>query len=351
MAANLPPVPDLTQVPADQQVAALMQYMVQVHAYLAALPTQAPAPPTQNITVQPQARPPKVSDPEYYHGSRVKYDTFLAQCALKFGSDPATYGDAQSKITYAASFLREAAFRVVQPHIQAAGTTTFADWAAFTATLAHAFEDPDKKMSADRELRKLKQGNKTASAYHAEFIQWATVLELDEWTKITRFRDGLSREVKNLLATQPNPPATFNEYVNLVIRLDNNHRALKQETESQSPSQSNPSKGSGSSKSPVKPQGSPAPKTTSTGTHPGPMDTSAGGTRFKKLDDKEKKRRQDNNLCRYCGDSGHWATNCPKKQQKSVVTASATATPAPTAAATPSQASTLYSVAASQPKN
>ncbi len=24
----------------------------------------------------------------------------------------------------------------------------------------------------------------------------------------------------------------------------------------------------------------------------------------------------DNNLCMYCGQSGHWATNCPHKRQK-----------------------------------
>lgn len=349
MAGQLPPIPDLTQIPPDQQVTALLQYLVQQRQFMAAqAAAPAPAPQPQNITVQQPARPPKVSDPEDYHGSRVKYEAFLKQCALKFGSDVATYGNDQAKIVYAASRLRGAAFEVVKSHINDNGTTTFTNWAAFTSALANAFEDPDKKMSADRELRKLKQGNKTASAYHAEYLQWATVLDLDEWTKIIRFRDGLNREVKNLLATQPNPPAVFDEYVRLVIKLDNNHRALKQETESPSPPQPNPSKGSGSSKPPVKPQGPSTPKTTSTGTQPGPMDTSAGGTRFKKLDDKEKKRRRDNNLCIYCGGPDHFAANCPKKPQKSASAASST--PAP-AAKTPPQASTLYSVAASQPKN
>ena len=35
---------------------------------------------------------------------------------------------------------------------------------------------------------------------------------------------------------------------------------------------------------------------------------------FKKLTDEEKQRRKTNNLCLYCGDSGHRRDSCPKRK-------------------------------------
>ena len=57
---------------------------------------------------------------------------------------------------------------------------------------------------------------------------------------------------------------------------------------------------------------------TSTGTAPGPMDLTTAGRSRKRgpIDNEEKKRRRDNSLCMYCGQPGHWATNCPHKRQK-----------------------------------
>ena len=42
--------------------------------------------------------------------------------------------------------------------------------------------------------------------------------------------------------------------------------------------------------------------------------------------DQEKKRRRDNNLCLYCGSSGHWASQCPHKQCRAKPSAAATIT-------------------------
>src|SRR4051794_24052683 len=58
-----------------------------------------------------------------------------------------------------------------------------------------------------------------------------------------------------------------------------------------------------------------------------------GGTRFKKLSDTEKERRQANNLCLYCGEPNHRAQDCPKRVTGSRSAYSAhvaTASPLPT---------------------
>ena len=39
-------------------------------------------------------------------------------------------------------------------------------------------------------------------------------------------------------------------------------------------------------------------------------------TRFKPLTEQEKKQRHEENLCLYCGQLGHRASNCPLKRQR-----------------------------------
>ena len=43
-------------------------------------------------------------------------------------------------------------------------------------------------------------------------------------------------------------------------------------------------------------------------------------TRFKPLTEQEKKQRREKNLCLYCGQPGHRASNCPLKRQRTIAT-------------------------------
>ena len=52
-------------------------------------------------------------------------------------------------------------------------------------------------------------------------------------------------------------------------------------------------------------------------TGPEPMQIDA--VRTKTLTLEEKKRRMEEGLCLYCGDGGHRAGNCPKKQNRRIV--------------------------------
>ena len=72
------------------------------------------------------------------------------------------------------------------------------------------------------------------------------------------------------------------------------------------------------SQNPVVSSSPSVPASTSSRTAPSRMDLSALNRSRKRgpIDEAEKKRRRDNNLCIYCGQSRHWATNCPYKCQK-----------------------------------
>src|SRR5512133_596721 len=191
----------------------------------------------------------------------------------------------------------------------------FATFAAFVQALKAAFDDPDARATAERRLLALKQNTRDCSAYHAEFVTLATTLELDERTRISFFRRGLSKQVQTALAYQQTPPTTFNEFVQLCITLDNNLRAL---SVLPTPLASNPARPATAAR-----------PTTATGTQSGPMDLSAGRRRGP-LTEAQKNYRRANNLCLYCGKAGHFASVCPEKAKRVPRNASAaSALPAP----------------------
>jgi hypothetical protein len=112
----------------------------------------------------------------------------------------------------------------------------------------------------------------------------------------------VGHEVKDLLVGRDTPD-TFDEYVSLCIRLDNSWREReqdRQDSKGQTPRISTKSDSTSSS-------------STAVGTHSGPMDISAG--RRGPLTKQEKNHRRDNNLCMYCGKSGHFASTFPESNR------------------------------------
>lgn len=288
------------------------------------------------------SRAPKVADPEHYSGDREKFSDFVSQLHLVFNSDPSRYANSNSKLTYAASYLRGAAKRWFTPHLDATtGVCSFANFEAFLAALKAAFDDPDAKVTAERKLRALRQGNDSAATYYSKFMSYAALLDWNEPAKLSYFRLGLKDEIKRLLIGRT-MPTTFETFASEIITLDNDLRSYDQEKKPLGQGSGKPA----GQQHPKAPQSfSPASGTsTSTGTHPGPMDLSAG--RRGKLSPEEKNRRRANNLCLFCGDSGHYASQCPAKTQgkKKISTAKVDPTPSPAPAAGHS-AAVLYASA------
>ena len=300
----------------------LWQYYRSGHEYGMAqrneiLRQQIPRPPrTQN---HEHTQRPKLAPPKTFHGQQSEFTRFLIQFTLIYETDPDRYSTDAAKIAFAASYLDGSAEEWVKLHVDlVTGTTpTFPTWASFTQALKAAFDDPDAYQTAEEKIHKLKQGNRDYTKYYTEFITYATILEWDERTKISFFKRGLNGELQKLLLTNTDPTRIFTEYVSFAIKLDNNLRAHKQRK--YITSRTNDGRFS-----------QPTP-TTATGSHPGPMDLSAtrhlnyqNYQNYQKfisqkrgpIDQNERDRRRDNNLCMYCGNPGHWASTCPLKKNK-----------------------------------
>ena len=154
------------------------------------------------------------------------------------------------------------------------------------------------------------------SFYYVAFVSLATILGLNDWTKISFFKKELHAELKKALSYQITLPTGFEEFVQACIKIDNQIRVNREARDAIPRTQGG--------------QFAPTPSTsTSTGSHSRPMDLSGARYRSQKrgpITDQEKKRCRDNNLCVYCGLSGHWASQCPQERSRGKPSAAAAAT-------------------------
>ena len=140
------------------------------------------------------------------------------------------------------------------------------------------------------------------------------MIVINEQTKISFFKKKLHAELKKALSYQITLLTGFEEFIQACIKIDNQIRANREARDAIPRTQGG--------------QFAPTPST-STGTHSGPMDLSGARYRSQKRErvtEQEKKRRRDNNLCLYCGSSGHWASQCPHKRSRGKPSAAAAAT-------------------------
>ncbi len=261
---------------------------------------------------KPSSATPKSRPPDPFDGTRDKYSTFTLQLSLLFQNDPIRYHSEGVKIRTAASFLTGGALSWFKAyHDEETQEIRFQTYADFVKALKAAYDDPDRRATAEHKLLTLRQNNKDCSTYHAEFSTYANILEYDDRTRISFFRAGANNELQAALAHQLNPPEDFNEYVAMCIQLDNNIRNLCNVR----------------TRPYYNPRGAPpGPVGTSSGTAPGPMDLS------KATGPARSTGRRENNLCLYCRLAGHWAANCPFKKEAHLHSAVVSEPPVPASA-------------------
>lgn len=274
-----------------------------------------------------RTKAPNVADPEFFEGNPDKFQRFKLQLNLKFISDPRTYGSDAAKIVYASSYLHGAAQESMSTVLDNPAYTTTTTYETFMTHLQNSFADPDRIRTADRKIRALRQGKDPVTIYNAKFSEYAALLGWNENAKMSQFRQGLSDEVKYMLMHRERP-TTMDGLLTLAIEVDNAWRSQAAEignpsrffrntvpipgqrgwTDSRPPNRQYPITPS--------PNNPPAPgnrpQSTASGTHPGPMDLSAA----RNITPQMKQYRRANNLCLYCGGTGHFAAACPNKKKR-----------------------------------
>jgi len=276
---------------------------------------------TQNTLSHPLSAPaPKLYEPEDFDSTLAKFSKFMTKLALVLSSDPTQYATDVSKISYATSYFSGSAGDWFEPHLnKATGAIRFTTYEAFVRALKNTCNDPDARATAECKLHNLKQGNKDCSAYHAEFGTYATTLNYDDMTKISFFCNGANQDLKTALSCQASPPETFDEFIQLCIKLDNRAKLLR--SQSHRPAHTAPAPAR-------RPAPASAPATgTASRTALGTIDLSQAARTPRKrgpLSSELRKYRQENHLCMYCGGSGHCASLCPLSSKPKRVNAAQT---------------------------
>ena len=323
-AINAPIDPATFQTEIMQMMRALTQRVNEPRIFYA---PPVPAPPVHSPPVQ--VNEPKAKDPETFHGQRNKLTAFLTECKINFSVQSSCFASDSIKINYMISYLRDSPLLAIRPYLGRPEKPDFLEeYPKFIEYLKTNYGDPDEKASAVRRLNSLRQTS-SASAYFSEFKQCVAILDWKEQDPlIDRAKQGLNAAIKNEIAKERTKFTTVEELINFVIPLDNS--LYERELEMKKEEKAKPTRTS------TKPEAFTSVTRTSTRTNTPASNHGHIPTVFNNtdnsfrpanrsnqprgpIDNNERARRIENNLCLYCGDSSHQIRDCIVRNRRNQV--------------------------------
>lgn len=272
---------------------------------------------------------PKHPDPDMFSGKRSDLTRFTTQMKVKLHQNKDHFTAPNSDLFYSISRLEGDAMAQVQPFIKSESEIELKSMTELFNLLQLAFGDPDKKGTAQRAIRSLRQTNREFHEYLAEFQRYIPDTNYDDEAKLAALIEGLSVELKSMLQYVPTPTSLM-EAIKILQELENKRKmfgAPANRTSQRSAltpanlasgsflnhtraSSSAPSSMYTPTGSSISPQSS-----TSNVSHSDHMDLSTSRPRGP-LSVSEKDRRITEGLCLYCGEAGHIARNCPQSHKR-----------------------------------
>lgn len=281
-----------------------------------------------NESLQTRLNPPKepkLNDPEEFKGDRLRLTNFISQCQLKFAGEPSKFPDDRVKILYAGSRLRAEAYSWFQPLLAASETQTpseFTSFKHFCDALSAIYGDPNLEVTAERELRHLRQTT-TVAAYIAEFARIRQYLSHNDSALRDQFYYGLRDNVKEKLSGAPRPSTLIELMATATSHDSRIQERILEKRANQNISTTMP-RNSPAPNVPSRPPSTPAtirttpnqiPSNTPDGTLPMQLDAGRFGSSGRSISAAERERRRVEHLCYYCGQGDHNLPNCPRKPQ------------------------------------
>jgi hypothetical protein len=257
--------------------------------------------------LQIQPREPKISLPAKFDGTRSQFRGFLNQVRLVIQMHPNRYPTDISQVGLVGTLLTGTALAWFAPLLEK-NSPLLHKFDEFIKEFQASFGDTDSVRTAINKLRRLRQGDRPASAYASDFRLLASDIPWDEEALMDQFRYGLRNDVKDLLLTFHEDPKSLTEAISRAVRCDN--RLFERRSEQQMTRfRSEPTYASvvaNPSQSSIQPLNS------FQENGPTPMEIDAARRRGP-LTEAEKQRRRANRLCLYCGGPGHIAIHCPHR--------------------------------------
>lgn len=336
----------------EKEVRKLHRELGKLAAPATALPTGQEGNPIVQHLSSPQSA--KLPDPPMFHGDQLKDETSLdiwkIKMTDKMEQNCDRFGTQLSQFRYVFSRTGGNAQGQLEPYAMdnyaeakklAIATPGASGYELLFRVLDAAFGDPDARYTARVALERLSQGRKSFSEYYSEFMRFAPKTGYDQTTLQHRLRSQLSRELGTALSYQPVDPPDFAALVRLCQQLDNRFRSEQQRQQLRTPRSFTPLVNT-----PVSNLSAPS---TATGTHSGPMDTSAGRTRARWATPEVLANRRAKGQCLRCGSGDHIQNACYLRPARPPRTAAATITTASTVA--PAAGTKVTSLSESESEN
>ncbi|KAL0150720.1 hypothetical protein M9458_053943, partial [Cirrhinus mrigala] len=243
-------------------------------------PTAAAAQPTSPA---PPVASPRLAYPDKFDGSPAKCKGFLLQCSLFVTQQPALYPTEESRIAFVCSLLTGKALDWATA-VWDLNRPTFPSFELFLRCFKEVFDYPEGGEGAGEQILTLRQGKTTAAEFALTFRTLAAQTGWPDEPLKLHFRKGLNHELQAELACR-DEGKSLDELINLAIRIDNLIRSRK-------PTKDIPLQLSMPASVP---------------------EHEAMQIAHTRLSAEERERRQQLNLCLYCGKPGHMKASCPSR--------------------------------------
>jgi len=289
----------------------------------------------------------KVREPDTFNGTDPKkLQTFLVQCELCFQDRAKAFRQDRARVMFAQSYLKGMTLEWFEPDLLNSGNPAdrprwMDSWVHFVAELQSTFGPHDPVADAEHQLEHLQMKDSYhVTWYIVDFNRLASqVQDYGDGALHRLFYSGLPDHLKDEI-TRVGKPLTLNGLRTLCQEIDAHYWERKDKisrtTKSQpTSSTTKPSNSGGNTpKSGQAKTGNPPSTGNTSGSSKATSNQPSSGSKPDltnklgkdgKLTADERKRWLDNNLCMFCGGTGHFVDNCPKKSKKAKARAVAVA--------------------------
>jgi hypothetical protein len=304
-----------TQAHEAQVLALVMDKEELSQELLQALRTTAASPQT---TAQKST---KLPDPPIFTGdSDPAIDDWLSKMRSKLRANSDHYPTSDLEMGYVENRVGGTATKHLAPRLRSGSANPFKSAEEMLEVLERIFADPNRRMTALQEFRRLYQGNKDFNSFWAEFQRLAAEIDYSPETLIDELRNKVSAELERAIITETDPGNVYALARKCQLYDQNIQKVKAREARFQDKSRSTRTTPARQSISPA-PASAPAPAkppTTSNAltVYTGPRNSQP----WTPLTEEERQRLRAENGCFYCRNLGHRAAECPAKAHTGMLT-------------------------------